>query len=43
MNFQHFDFRMDKDKAMIMAEITDVRAATEEVARSKVYNIIKTH
>ena len=34
---------MDKDKAMIMAEITDVRAATEEVARSKVGIIVKTH
>jgi hypothetical protein len=28
-------FRIEKDKSQIMHEITDVRAATEEVTRSK--------
>ena len=29
-------FRIDKDKSQIMIEIADVRAATDEVGRSKV-------
>ena len=29
-------FRIKKDKSQIMIEIQDVRAATDEVARSKV-------
>ena len=32
---QIFYFRIDKDKNQILTEISDVRAATEEVARSK--------
>ena len=31
----HF-FRIEKDKSQIMIEIQDVRAATDEVGRSKV-------
>ena len=33
-------FRIEKDKGKIMAEVADVRAATDEVNRSKVMNII---
>ena len=33
--------RIEKDKALIMAEIADVRAATDEVGRSKVINNIQ--
>ena len=33
-------FRIEKDKALIMAEIADVRAATDEVGRSKVIKVI---
>ena len=32
----NFCCRIDRDKNLILAEISDVRAATEEVARSKV-------
>ena len=31
-------FRIDRDKTQILAEISDVRAATDEVMRSKVDN-----
>ena len=30
------NFRVEKDKSLIIAEISDVRAATDEVGRSKV-------
>ena len=33
-------FRIEKDKGKIMAEVADMRAATDEVNRSKVMNII---
>ena len=35
----YLTFRIDKDKIQIMAEISDVRAATDEVGRSKVRHL----
>ena len=32
--------RIEKDKTQIIAEISNVRGATDEVARSKVYCLI---
>jgi len=34
--FNDFLLRIDKDKSQILHEVSDVRAATEEVNRSKV-------
>ena len=35
-------FRIEKDKNHILKEISDVRAATEEVNRSKVHEVCNT-
>ena len=34
-------FRVEKEKSQIIAEISDVRSATDEVARSKVITKIR--
>jgi hypothetical protein len=41
ISLSHF-FRVEKDKSQIIAEVADVRAATDEVGRSKVTTLYKS-